>query len=958
MMSFWKRYSLHLETLFVFLLAAAVRLTDLGVFRVVDEEDRWAWAVDFYQALLRGDLPATLVGDGYPGIFPVWLETGWLMLASLYRSALQGGWLGDDGIYLLIHEWGRWSNLALQRFPVALVNTLMVVGIFLYARKLFGRRVALLGAILISLDPFYLSDSRVNRAEALLTGLMSLSLLALIVAQRWSNRRQFVASAVFGGLAWLTKSQALVLLPMFGVISLLWSLKIEARWLAALKRAVLWMLGWTGLAGLTFLLLWPATWTVPGPTFGLMGRYLTRKVGEEGVKLFFLGQTVLNEDPGLLFYPVIFLLRVTPLALIGLLIGAALLVQYARAKWGRPWRAWFDERGMWAVLAYVLLYVGGMSLGSHKQDRFLMSVFPALDLLAALSFVTLVERWRWPARQVWVAGAAMLALQLITMLPFHPYYFSYFNPLAGGGPAATRLTRIGWGEGMDQVADYLNSLDNPNNLTVATRFYKYLLGFDGTPINLGADGEWLQADKIVFYIQQSQRMLDPSPGLIRYFQDHVPPEKTITINRIEYAQIYPNPITYPANPHIDRVEGAFALFGYRWEEDGVRLIWENLGGGDEMLGVRLWVSPQTQSVWQICQIAEGFKDVARIPGEVIESICPLEAAGLEPGLYNLQLGLQQAGVWQPIDFAAGQAAIEIAADGSLRRVAPQVAFARLADAAIPPSATRLERAYGDSVRLPGFELSAETGQPGDTIDLTLYWQAVQPIERDLHVTIQAFVGDERIALLNGPPNSGPTSSWQPGQIVPDRWTISIPSDALAPARVRLDVGLFRPDMIRPLQAQNLEREDVPGAITTMHLTPETWPAYSGDHPLTFTFGEAVTLTGYDLDSEWGLTLYWHSEAPLDEDLTAFVHLLKPDGTLAAQSDVVPEGGRYPTSAWQPGQVVLSYHRLSPPSDLPPGAYTLVAGLYRPGDWVRLAVSDAEGNPVPDNAAPLEQITVR
>ena len=89
--SFWQKYRSLLETLCIFLLAAAVRLTSLNVFLAVDEEDRWAWAVAFYQALLAGDLPGTLVGDGYPGIFPVWLETLWLLAASLYRSLLRGG---------------------------------------------------------------------------------------------------------------------------------------------------------------------------------------------------------------------------------------------------------------------------------------------------------------------------------------------------------------------------------------------------------------------------------------------------------------------------------------------------------------------------------------------------------------------------------------------------------------------------------------------------------------------------------------------------------------------------------------------------------------------------------------------------------------------------------------------------------------------------------------------------
>jgi len=57
-------------------------------------------------------------------------------------------------------------------------------------------------------------------------------------------------------------------------------------------------------------------------------------------------------------------------------------------------------------------------------------------------------------------------------------------------------------------------------------------------------------------------------------------------------------------------------------------------------------------------------------------------------------------------------------------------------------------------------------------------------------------------------------------------------------------------------------------------------------------------------------------------------------------------------------VALSHHRLAPPPDLPPGEYTLIAGLYRPADWTRLAVQDAEGNSAPDDAAPIGQIVLR
>ena len=983
MKTIWQKYQLHIEALFILLLAASVRLTSLNVFLAVDEADRWRWAQQFFQALLAGDLPGTLVGDGYPGIFPAWLETIWLFLAALYRSALQGGWIGSEGVYLLLHEWDRTQALWLQRLPVVLANTLLVVIIFLYLRRLFDRRLAWLAAILISLDPFYLSDSRVNRAEGLLTGLMTVSLLALIAAHRApslrAGGRQLAVSGLFGGLAWLTKSQALVLLPLFGAISLIWQLRAGSNWFTAARRAGLTLLLWSTAAAATFVLLWPAAWTIPGPTFSLMFNYATRKVGEEGVKVFFLGRTVLDEDPGLLFYPILFVLRATPLMLLGLALGAWLLFKRLAssrprlARAGQPtqkisWRAWLDEAGLWALLAYALLYIGGMSLGSHKQDRFLMAAFPALNILAAAGFFYFLRQRGWARPRPWLAGAVLLAVQLATALPYHPYYFSYFNPLAGGGPVAAQVTRIGWGEGMDQVADYLQSLDHPEELTVATRFFHYLLGFKGERINLSDDGDWVRADKIVFYIQQYQRMLDPSPGVIRYFMEQVEPEKVITIDGIDYAKIFANPIQYPANPQTDQLAGEMRLFGYRWQPDPaettvVRLIWQNLSPTAYPVGVRLRLDQATQTEWLECPTRPGFEAARQRPGEVVESDCALPTLDLPPGLYDLQVGVRQTdATWQALEFAAGWSAMAISAQGTVERVAPEVAFAQLADQAIPAGATRLEHTYAERVRLLAYEFQPASPKPGDSLTVDLYWQAVRPLEQEAHVSLQAFLGEAQVALDNGPPLAGlrPTTTWHPGEVLRERRTLALPSDLPTPALLRLDVGLFLPDRLLPLPVHNLAGEDIPSAIASLRLEPEPPLAYQGHSPLNFSFGPAIRLIGYEstlADGTLKLTLYWQATASPDQTLTAFVHLLDAAGGLIAQSDVPPANGLFPTSVWQPGDVVPSFHTLQLTPGLDPGSYALVAGLYEATSGTRLPARDQAGHPLPNNAAPIDQLSL-
>jgi hypothetical protein len=106
-------------------------------------------------------------------------------------------------------------------------------------------------------------------------------------------------------------------------------------------------------------------------------------------------------------------------------------------------------------------------------------------------------------------------------------------------------------------------------------------------------------------------------------------------------------------------------------------------------------------------------------------------------------------------------------------------------------------------------------------------------------------------------------------------------------------------------------------------------------------GYDVSQTGQDLT----VTLYWRALAPMPVDYTIFVHLLGPDGQLAAQHD----GGPWwevsiPTSTWQPGEELRDRHGLSLPPDLPSGTYRLQVGVYY---WQTL-----ERLPVIENGAPV------
>ena len=84
-----------------------------------------------------------------------------------------------------------------------------------------------------------------------------------------------------------------------------------------------------------------------------------------------------------------------------------------------------------------------------------------------------------------------------------------------------------------------------------------------------------------------------------------------------------------------------------------------------------------------------------------------------------------------------------------------------------------------------------------------------------------------------------------------------------------------------------------------------------------------------------MALAWQTERATTGHYTIFMHLRARDGGLAAQNDGDAVNGLAPSFTWKPGTPVKEARALLIGGDLPPGDYTLEAGLYRPEDGERL-----------------------
>jgi hypothetical protein len=99
----------------------------------------------------------------------------------------------------------------------------------------------------------------------------------------------------------------------------------------------------------------------------------------------------------------------------------------------------------------------------------------------------------------------------------------------------------------------------------------------------------------------------------------------------------------------------------------------------------------------------------------------------------------------------------------------------------------------DKIRFLGYDLGENEIGPGETLHLTLYWQAVS--EMDLSYTVFTHVLDEKARIFgqqDSLPAAGslPTTLWLPGEIVVDRYEIPLQADA-PPGAYSIEIGLYQ-----------------------------------------------------------------------------------------------------------------------------------------------------------------------
>ena len=528
------------------------------------DEARWlARSSEFIDAIKTGQFSETVIAY-HPGVMTMWIAG----IRKFYMD------------FQLTIE-----NLVHARFFIGLTVLIGLLLACFLLNKLLGKWIALTSLACLAFSPLFLAQTRRVHTDALATIFILLTmLLFLCYCQNRQHLQYLILSGITFGLALLSKSYALILLPWVPLCLFLFREKRTVGFWTYLAVGLCFL----NCAALIVLSLWPVFWT---PVFGLMAlclggftfvlfRELKAKrcpiwlvgiacaglclVGvcaiqtvwivfdkvnwavttPHEVEHFFLGKVVY--DPGWLFYPLVLTIKSTPLMLPLAIVGCLLL--WRQRKHTEETARHF-KTGL-ALVAGIVLFTVCLSATSKKFSRYLLPTFLMLEILAAIGFVEGIKcgynalRSRLGSAQTAkykttltvLACIVFFVIQVMPVLARHPYYGTYYN-LCWKVTDITKLITVGDASGMDIAANYLNQKTKPHRIVVqvsplSTHFLRrYFQGrIYGTGSSLAGNPK---TDYEIVYIRDLQIGRVPQTGTLNGEL-----EALITLNGIDHVWIY------------------------------------------------------------------------------------------------------------------------------------------------------------------------------------------------------------------------------------------------------------------------------------------------------------------------------------------------------------------------------------------------------------------------------------
>lgn len=339
---------------------------------------------------------------------------------------------------------------------------------------------------------------------------------------------------------------------------------------------------------------------------------------------------------------------------------------------------------------------------------------------------------------------------------------------------------------------------------------------------------------------------------------------------------------------------------------------------------------------------------------------------------------------------------------------------RIGLAEVPRDAAPAGVVFGEGLKLVAVRAPARA-RSRERFPVTLYWQVEQALSRDGLVALEMVVthedGDLVVGTSTGASLAYPGAGSRPPKLLApgpwvyvDRRTVVAPSGVgPQPVGALLRISVYDPgakeswrvpddpkrgDWAVDVAIDPLAQAPVTGTLVARFGngvsllrpakgTPQLWPGETDDPAAEGTLHLTLEAIGARLGgimSGWENEVLWSVERAPGEDLQLFVHLLDAQGRQWNTFDrKLQTEDHYAARQWQAGDTLrgIIYWSLHPDEEasgvpwsewsvehLRPGArFSIVVGLYRPGDGSRIPAFDPDGRRLKDDGVLLHAIEV-
>jgi 4-amino-4-deoxy-L-arabinose transferase-like glycosyltransferase len=504
-------------------------VSHLGQFLTADE-NKWLYEriPNYWTAIADQKWKKTFINDK-PGVSVAIVSSpGYLLYPDSREHCVDG----EDRIIRCNTEESE-SFLIAYRLPLVLINGLLLLGLFLVISRLVNPWVGLWSALLIGLSPPLVGITQIVNPDALLWSFASLATFTFFLTLKTQKKKLAFLSGFLLGMALLSKYVALILIPFYFGVLVLYYLFSDAQKSEASTtlKSHLGALGITIMAALvTVCVLLPAFLFYPESYF----KKYVESIAHTGAFalialvpiIFVLLDTFVFKNKTLeilrkigvssrryfLWLPILLFITLiatiaTRLLFPGLEIFTTL--PFDAKEISTAWKVYFIELNYWKILLLewsplafsltpvVLLGLGLLSWRALKREWpseglwiVTLSLFAfgyigvliATDVLTTIrysiilypfmGFLAAMGFWYFSERINHAYKYIVLTL-FIFVLSLLSLYLSkpfYLNYTSNLLPKTSILTDA-WGYGGYEAAEYLNSLPDAENITVWADYY-------------------------------------------------------------------------------------------------------------------------------------------------------------------------------------------------------------------------------------------------------------------------------------------------------------------------------------------------------------------------------------------------------------------------------------------------------------------------------------------------------